>query len=101
MSKMSQLHADLNQSARDLGYENFDAAMADGCTIDYETNSLIPAAGTNAEELAKAHEGWLKEKEDILKRLKKLDDSLVPYDDRTEMWEVVHDAYLFIKRGEI
>lgn len=40
MSKMSQLHMELEESAADLGYENFEAALADGLKPNYATGRL-------------------------------------------------------------
>lgn len=40
MSKMSQLQMELEESATDWGYENLEAALADGLKPNYTTGRL-------------------------------------------------------------
>lgn len=40
MSKMSQLHMELSESASDLGYESLEDAMRDGYVPDWNTGRL-------------------------------------------------------------
>lgn len=97
MSKMSQLHAELSEQASSLGYQSIEEAEANGYEIDYEKRTLV-----DGRELA--HDNWLKEKEDILKRLQSLYDYFVA----TEMdsfnagyVETVKDTINFIEKGEV
>lgn len=53
MSKMSQMHAELTQEAYENGFETLEEYLAD-------------------QERTKAHEAWLKEKEEVVKGLRGL-----------------------------
>lgn len=100
MSKMSQLHAELSEQAYELGYLTLDQALADGYEVDYRTSRLEKSVDGREQ----AHNNWLKEKEDILKRLQSLYDYFVD----TEMnsfnagyVEAIKDTINFIKKGEV
>ena len=71
MSKMSQLHAELEQQAYEKGYESLDEALNDGATIiggTLLTGDDIKYVGTkDAQE--QAHEAWLKERDEVIKGL--------------------------------
>lgn len=71
MSKMSQLHAELEQQAYEKGYESLDEALNDGATIiggTLLTGDDIKYVGTkDAQE--QAHEAWLKERDEVVKGL--------------------------------
>lgn len=71
MSKMSQLHAELEQQAYEKGYESLDEALNDGATIIGETlltRDDIADKIANQEQ-QKAHEAWLKERGEVIKGL--------------------------------
>lgn len=71
MSKMSQLHAELEQQAYEKGYESLDEALNDGATIVGEallTKDDFPPQKTQ-DEILKAHEAWLKERGEVIKGL--------------------------------
>lgn len=71
MSKMSQLHAELEQQAYEKGYESLEEALNDGATIiggTLLTGDDIKYVGTkDAQE--QAHEAWLKERGEVIKGL--------------------------------
>lgn len=99
MSKMSQLHAELSEQAYELGYLTLDQALADGYEVDYRTSRLEKSVDGREQ----AHEEWLKEKEDILKRLQSLYDYFVATEMdsfNTGCVETVKDTINFIKKGE-
>ena len=65
MSKMSELHMELEEYACDgLGFNSLDEALKNGYEIDYENHSLVRTPTDN--EQGKAH---LSEKEEQLNRL--------------------------------
>lgn len=71
MSKMSQLHAELEQQAYEKGYESLDEALNDGATIVGETLVTRDDLPTKkvVDERQQAHEAWLKERDEVIKRL--------------------------------
>lgn len=105
MSKMSQLHAELEQQAYEYGYESLDAAFQDGCTVTAH-GGLAPSEETlrhiAAEEHQKAYEAWLEEKKVVLGDLRNLltSMSVAGKSDTTE-FGIVKRAIEFIQRGEI
>lgn len=65
MSKMSQLHAELSEQASELGFESVDDAIESGqyeVMSDGDWAKLVPTQ----DEQEKAHEVWLREKEELL-----------------------------------
>ena len=71
MSKMSQLHSELEQQAYEKGYESLDEALNDGATIVGEallTKDDFPPQKTQ-DEILKAHKAWLKERGEVIKGL--------------------------------
>lgn len=68
MSKLSQLHAELSEQASELGFESLGEAEQAGYGVDWENGKLIKLE----DEQDKAHEVWLKEREDILDDLEHL-----------------------------
>lgn len=77
MSKMSQLHAELSEQANELGFETIQDAVNSGYVVDYDKGKLVKyGLGYSetveylAKEQEKAHEAWLKEKENLLYLLK-------------------------------
>ena len=71
MSKMSQLHAELEQQAYEKGYESLDEALNDGATIIGETLLTRDDIADKVadQEQQKAHEAWLKERGEVMKGL--------------------------------
>ena len=94
MSKMSQLHAELSEQASVLGFESLGEAEQAGCGVDWQKAKLIPP-----EDMA--HAEWLKEREEVLKRLNDLYDELVYIGMDDEYLATVNDAIDFIKKGEV
>lgn len=62
MSKMSQLHAELSEQAAELGFESLGEAEQAGYGVDWENAKLIKVE----DELDKAHEEWLKERDEVV-----------------------------------
>lgn len=94
MSRMSQLHAELSEQAYELGFESIEDAEKNGYTIGYNRKgwALVP-------DINKAHEDWLKEKEQVLDELNDVinDGDL----DWGEIVRRVEHAIEFINKGEI
>lgn len=117
MSKMSQLHAELSEQAYDLGFRSIEEAEANGYVIDYENQKLVQSKELQEKnlveaidgldklqkELEKAHEEWLKEKEDVINDLKKLRSECFVSDDLTidEKMAIINRTINFIEKGEI
>ena len=77
MSKMSQLHLTLDEQAVELGFEGLGEALMKGYDVDYEKGKLVKRGlGYSetveylAKEQEKAHEAWLKEKEEVIAGLR-------------------------------
>lgn len=73
-SKMSQLHAVLEEQLAELGYETFEEAEAAGYIVDYNKGWIVSSALKDEAELLKAenqaHEDWEKERRELLVELK-------------------------------
>lgn len=98
MSKISQLNAELEQQAYDLGYESLGEAIEKGCMIDYKKEKLL-----TIDDVQKiAHEAWLEEKKVILGDLRNLltGMSVAGKSDTTE-FGIVKRAIEFIQKGEM
>lgn len=100
MSRMSQFHAELTEQAAQLGFESIEEAEQHGWIVNYESGMLEPPVVQpeldKMEELDKAHEAWLKERDKILEEQEKLHDHLMElgYD---ALAESVYRAIKFIK----
>lgn len=71
MSKMSQLHAELEEQAYEKGYESLEEALNDGATIiggTLLTGDDIKYVGAK-DARQQAHEAWLKERDEVIKGL--------------------------------
>ena len=92
MSKISQLHAELTEQAYDLGFESIEDAERNGYEVDYLNAKLY-----KPDEQEQAHEAWLKEKQDLLKRVDKV------WKDPTydQLIDLVNELVCFIKKGEV
>lgn len=62
MSKLSQLYAELSEQAAELGFESLGEAEQAGYGVDWENAKLIKVE----DELDKAHEEWLKERDEVV-----------------------------------
>ena len=71
MSKMSEIAMELDDQAIELGFESYEEAIAKGYEVDYENRTLINPYVLDREQ-EKAHEAWLKERDDILDDLEHL-----------------------------
>lgn len=104
MSKMSQLHAELEEQAYEKGYESLDEALNDGATIIGETlltGDDIKYVGTkDAQE--QAHEAWLKEKKVLMGDLRNLLIGMHASgrSDSTD-YAIIEHALEFIAKGEM
>lgn len=102
MSKMSQLHAELEQQAYEKGYESLDEALNDGATIIGETlltGDDIKYVGTkDAQE--QAHEAWLKERDEVVKGLQSTWFYLTNLGEKEDA-DNVSRAMKFIEEGEM
>jgi len=92
MSKMSQLHAELSEQAAELGFESIGEAEQAGYEVDWEKHKLVKIK----DELEKAHEAWLKERDDVLEEQAQLHERLtvLGYD---ALAENVYRAIKFIR----
>lgn len=94
MSKMSQLHAELSEQAYELGFESLGEAEQAGYGVDWENAKLIKVE----DEQNKAHEAWLKERDEILEGLISVyNDIDVPRD----LKKNIKHAIEFIRKGEM
>lgn len=72
MSKMSQLHMELSESAAELGFESIDEAKAHGYKEDYRTGKMVPDIDQAYEDLARENEQALKEYKAKIKKCNEL-----------------------------
>lgn len=103
MSKLSQLHMELEEQASELGFESIDEALMKGYAVDYGKGRLVrrglgysEAVKYLAKEQEKAHEVWLKERDEVLEEQEQLHDHLMElgYD---ALADSVYRAIKFIK----
>lgn len=95
MSKMSQLHAELSEQTAELGFESLGEAEQAGYGVDWENGKLIKVE----DELEKAHEAWLEEREEVLEELRNLHEYFVEEDD-LHYSIVVAKAIKLLEEGE-
>lgn len=104
MSKMSQLHAELEEQAYEKGYESLDEALNDGATIIGETlvtRDDLPSRKA-VDERQQAHEAWLKEREEVIRELKlTLTEMGFDKNDTTVYYNRIASALKFIEEGEM
>lgn len=102
MSKMSQLHAELEEQAYEKGYESLDEALNDGATIiggTLLTGDDIKYVGTkDAQE--QAHEAWLEERDEVIKGLQSTWFYLTNLGEKEDA-DNVSRAMKFIEEGEM
>lgn len=94
MSKMSQLHAELSEQAYELGFESLGEAEQAGYGVDWENHKLIKVE----DEQDKAHEAWLKEREEVVTDLERL---ITAYAGAEAVTKPVRKAINFIMKGEM
>lgn len=97
MSKMSQLHMELSESASDLGFASIEDAEQAGYRADYNLGRMVY---DTTKELNEAHEEWEKERYVVLKDLKDLHLALAE-GGYTEWATIINDAIEFIEKGEV
>lgn len=95
MSKLSQLHMELEEQASELGFEGLGEAEQAGYGVDWENGKLIKVE----DELNEARKAWLKEREGLLTRLEKQRDTFEKLH-YVEPQKLLEDTIDFIKRGE-
>lgn len=78
MSKMSQLHASLSESAATLGFESVEDAEAHGYKADYDIGKMVPDVDTAYQDLEQesetARKGMLEKIGSIKQELKDLEE---------------------------
>ena len=62
MSKMSMIHAELMEQCARLGFQDLGEAEQAGYGVDWQNIKLIKVE----DEQEKAHEAWLKERDEVL-----------------------------------
>lgn len=94
---MSQLHAELSEQAAELGFESLSDAWANGYHVQYNGSRASLTLDTNREQ-KRAHEAWLKEKEEVLGELISVyNDINIPLDYK----KYIKHAIEFVKKGEV
>ena len=101
MSKMSQLHFELSEQASELGFETIQDAVNSGYIVDYDNGKLVKygfgyseAVEHLADELDKAHEAWIAERDEILDGLEHLNNI---YKEVKPDEDIIEHAIKFIK----
>lgn len=92
---MSEIAMELDDQAMELGFESYEEALAKGYEwiIDTRGNAVLYKA---SEELEKAHEAWLVERDDILddlEHLKNIYKEVKPDED------IIERTINFVKKG--
>ena len=93
MSKMSQIHAELTAKAAELGFQSIEEAEANGYVANYDMEGntyFVPPT----DELEKAHQAWLKDREIVLGDLRNL---LIH---KVFDFDIIERAIHFIEKGE-
>lgn len=107
-SKMSQLYAEVMEHANEMGFETLEEAEQAGFMPNYATGKLEKVGYDDTpawckrlenydEEQRKAHETWLKERDDILddlEHLKNIYKEVKPDED------IIERTINFVKKGE-
>lgn len=105
MSKMSQMHAELEEQAVEYGFDSLQEALDTG---EYEVvYGPYRAYLDKKDGQAEAHEAWLKEKEEVIKGLRALlnlwSNEYTNYELRYVLGksqETIGKAIEFIEKGE-
>lgn len=94
MSKMSMMHAELMEQCARLGFQDLGEAEQAGYGVDWQNAKLIKIE----DEQDKAHEAWLKERDEVLEGLNEMCAGAVQggYEQK-----ILERAIDFIKKGEV
>lgn len=100
MSKMSQLHMELSESASDLGFSSIEEAEQAGYRPDYNLGKMVY---DTTKELNEAHEAWEKEKHQVLHILESVKSDIIDLNDGDNHVAIDELDYVidFIEKGEI
>ena len=105
MSKIGQYNIEMTEYVNELGYETVEEAIADG----WDSAEFYESYRKQTEdEQTKAHEAWLKEREEVIKGLERMIDlwkgNYTDYELSYALYQY-QDALVkaidFIKKGEI
>lgn len=99
MSKMSTAAMELDEQSAELGYDGLQDALNNGYSVVYDETGFHLEKIDAEKEREKAHEAWLKEKQQVLNELND-----VIWDGRLDWGEIVRKvehAIEFIKKGEL
>lgn len=91
MSKIGQIHAELEEQATELGFESLQQATDAGCVVEWGNKTA-----TLVEPLVAAHKAWEKEKEEVRVGLCMLADNLPA---GSESQQAVERAIKFIEEA--
>lgn len=100
MSKMSDIALQLDEQAVELGFTDHLEALGSGYEWGTKDNGEVFLFNPEKEQ-EEAHKLWLREKENLIKRLEDLYNKLCFMDIEDKFLQVVDDAIEFVKRGEI
>ena len=94
MSKMSMIHDELMGQCARLGFQDLGEAEQAGYGVDWQNAKLIKVE----DEQDKAHEAWLKERDEVLEGLNEMCAGAVQggYEQK-----ILERAIEFIKKGEV
>lgn len=105
MSKMSEIAMELDDQAIELGFESYEEALAKGYEVDYEKCKLVKRGlGYSetieylAKEQEKAHEAWLKERDEVLGELISVYNDI---DAPRDLKKYIKHAIEFVKKKEV
>lgn len=99
MSKMSTAAMELDEQSAELGYDGLQDALNNGYSVVYDETGFHLEKVDAEKEREKAHEAWLKEKQQVLNELND-----VIWDGRLDWGEIVRKvehAIEFINKGEL
>lgn len=102
MSNIGKYALEIQEQANELGYSTIQEAFDDGYAV--VDDALIKVDSHDAlAEMEKAHEAWLKEKEEVLGDLNQLMMGMAASGKTAENstdYSIVERAYKFVKEGE-
>lgn len=99
MSKMSTAAMELDEQSAELGYDGLQDALNNGYSVVYDETGFHLEKIDAEKEQEKAHEAWLKEKQQVLNELND-----IIWDGRLDWGEIVRKvehAIEFINKGEL
>lgn len=100
MSKMSMAAMELDEQAAELGYDGLQDALNNGYSVCYDEKGFYLDKVDIESEQEKAHNAWLREKDEVLEDLGRLYEGLIErgYD---ALAEIAKHAMEFIEKGEL